>query len=185
MRIIAEFLSFPEVHCIIISHLVLRNNHALSFCVRSPSVWNCDVVELSVGKTKTNQKSVLVGAVQECTGNTEMGTKHFFVVATDPLSHIDVPSSGASASPVSLPPHATLLLRVRCSRFLSLLALRSRLVRLFLCLLLLLPQHLQDKTLIMGLILVLILTPNVNHFSVPNFDVLCCYRGKNGKQQMR
>lgn len=79
VKIIAKFLSFLDVHCTIISHLVLRNNHTLSFCVRSHSVWNCDVMELSVGKTKTNKKSILVGAIQECNGNTEISTKHFLI----------------------------------------------------------------------------------------------------------
>lgn len=46
---------------------------------------------------------------------------------------------------------------------------------------LLISQHLQDKNLIMGLVLVLILIPNADHFSMPNFDVLGCYRDKNGK----
>lgn len=118
-------------------------------CVRSCSVWNHGVVASSITRKK---QSVLGVATDESTGNTEMGAKFFFAIATAQLSALDLPSNGVAGSCSPCIPSSFLhssSFGCCVPNFFFSLPFWSRLVWLFLlcCRLILdVSQRLQDKT---------------------------------------
>lgn len=116
--------SGSSLHCTIISHLMLRNNCALSSCVRSHSVWNCGVVELSVTKTKTNKQKNQ--SQQEPLKNAQGILRQVQSISQQQLPLIrfqtQICPPGSICFSCIPAPYATLLW-VPCSQFLLLLSL--------------------------------------------------------------